>query len=195
MTRRFRQTINCPSCGCEMTIETPFSMWIRNNPRLPSSDGIVVNDADYLHHLYRDDYGRDVQYIMLIEIKTFGAAPSAQQHDTLNIFGQFLRNRKRTPTKQRNFRQVEDVTNTVYSPLNRCDVRVRAFGAHLLQFERTSPADSSWMKLDNVPIDIETLEGLLRFDIDPDTKGQLDNLLHHQPSFPLLGGNGKRTTG
>jgi hypothetical protein len=192
MTRRFRQVINCPACSCEMTIETPFSIWIRTNPRLESADGTVINDADYLHHVFKDDHGRDVQYIMLIEIKTFGAAPTDQQRDTLNIFGQFLRNRHTTPTKSKNFRQVEDVCNEAWSTMNRRKVRVRAFGSHLLQFEKTSPSDSAWIKWDGVGIDIDTLEGILRFEIDPDTKSTLDNRSHHQQEMALLGGNGKR---
>lgn len=175
-----------------MTIETPFSMWIRNNPRLKSCDGTVINDADYLHHVYKDDHGRDVQYIMLIEIKTFGAAPTEQQRDTLHIFGQFLRNRRVTPTKSRNFRQIDGVSNEAWSTLNQCNVRVRAFGSHLLQFEKTSPADSGWIKWDGVGIDVDTLEGILRFEIDPDTKSAMDNRSHHQQEMALVGGSRKR---
>ena len=131
----------------------------------------------------------------MVEVKTHGAKPTAQQHDTVHVVGQFVRNRRLTPTKDNNYRQIEPVINEAYSPLNSRSISVRAFGFHLLQFEKTCPTDSKWIKWDRVHISAEDLERILMFDVDPDIQNgivKMDNRSHHaQSEMVLFGGNAK----
>ncbi len=46
-------------------------------------------------------------------------------------------------------------------------VNVRYLGFHLLQFEQTSPDDSSWIKWDGKKIDEDTLTAILAFERHP----------------------------
>jgi len=56
-----------------------------------------------------------------------------------------------------------------------------------LQFEKTCPDDSAWIKWDGKEITPDQLVELLRFEIHPLTLKPMDARDHHrQKSFPLL---------
>ena len=179
MTRAFNDRLDCPYCGKTSTVETAFGRWVREHPELESHDGYTTCDHDLRWHKFRTELGRNFQLMMNIEIKSFGAYPTKSQLDTMHIENQLLRNRRQTPTKEMVW-QAGTAPLQVYSRMNRCRVWVRHFGVHLLRFSHQGPDDSEWIKWDKKQINAETLLGLLKFDLDPDTLRAMDWRSHHQ---------------
>lgn len=185
MTRVFNDKWSCPECGVTHYKESLFNQWLRSNKSLASENGFVFFDTDLIVHKYKTDNDRTVQYLMFVEVKTFGAMPTEAQRDTLNVVGQFLRNRNDTPSKK-HYLQVPGMGNYVHSTMSNSLVRIRAFGAHLLVFERKSPLDG-WIKWNKFYISVGQLEKLLRFELDPDSLQPMDNRIHHaQKQYPLF---------
>lgn len=138
-------------------IQTDFSLWIRQNPSLDSRQcGLSIHDVDWIVHQFKvaeDKNGpRRLANLMLIEEKRFGKEPSFAQADTLLILDQCL---------QRGNGRAE-VVNARGEP-----VLTRYYGLHTLQFSGSGPMDSERILWDRKPIDLPTLEGLIRFDIHP----------------------------
>lgn len=185
MTRPFNIHVQCANCGCMTTAETGFSRWIRERDDLDSRDaGIVCNDIDYVIHKYKTaDDSRDLQLLMVVEVKTRGAEPGPTQKDTIGLLDQFLRNRRDTPTKITDRRRLESAPVKAFSLIGKREISVRAFGVFTLQFENTGPHDSGWIKWGprRVEISEEQLAALLRFDLDPDTLEPIDLRRHHAP--------------
>lgn len=183
MTRVFNAQHHCPNCNTWQTQETAFGRWIRNNPKLQSSNGYAVTDVDgYVHeyktiHQFKNEYSRDFQLIMDIEVKTRGADLTESQRDTLHIRNQFFRNRNQTPTKKLQFQAVSAVE--VFSIMNGRRVLVRAYGVHVLRFSGLGPDDSEWIKWDGKEISAEQLTEILAFNLDPDTLKPIDLRNHH----------------
>lgn len=180
MTRPFNQQFHCPNCKTWHSAETLFGRWIRNNPSLDSKSGYVVTDQDYWIHRYKTDHGREFQLIMLCEIKTMGADLTIAQTDTLHIVNQLMRNRKQTPTKELRHQAGTTPRISVFSAMQGHHVNVRAYGMHVLTFSGLGPDDSEWIRWDKQEVNLETLTGLLRFDLDPDTLKPLDLRVHHR---------------
>jgi len=151
--------------------DKPFLGWMRKCPDLPESGcdfGWVQTDCDTVMHRYKfhvDSEGsREVQALMLLEIKTRNGEPSPSQKDTLFKVHQF-----------RGWRVI-----------NESGTRSKIWhaGVSIVSLSGTTPEDSeriSWgrfaddaeIRWDRIPInwreiDIYTLVRLLRFDIDPD---------------------------
>ena len=180
MTRPFNQQFHCPNCKTWHSAETLFGRWIRNNPSLDSKSGYVVTDQDYWIHRYKTDHGREFQLIMLVEIKTMGADLTSAQTDTLHIVNQVMRNRNQTPTKELRHQTGTTPRISVFSAMQGHRVNVRAYGMHVLTFSGLGPDDSEWIRWDKQEVNLETLTGLLRFDLDPDTLKPLDLRIHHR---------------
>ena len=180
MTRQFNQQFHCPNCKTWQTQETMFGRWIRNNRELDSAKGYCVTDQDYWIHRFKTHGDRSFQCIMLVEIKTMGAELSAAQNDLLWIIDQIMRNRRDTPTKKDTRTQAGMGVVKVRSVISKREVVLKAFGVHVLTFSALGPDDSSWITWDKKQIDQETLTGLLRFDLDPDTLNKIDLRNHHR---------------
>jgi hypothetical protein len=161
-----------------ITHETSFGRWIRNNPQLDSKDGFCVIDQDYWIHRYKTYGNRAFQLLMMVEIKTWNAALSKAQQDTLHMANQVMRNRRQTPTSKVQWQAGNSITKT-YSVMANMEVNLRVYGVHVLRFSGLGPDDSDKIYWDEVLIDKEKLTGLLRFDIDPDTLRPLDLRSHH----------------
>lgn len=185
MTAPFRRTASCPKCGHAIALADDFLQWVRENPALPS-DTVVVTDRDLLVHRFKTSHGRELQCLMSVEVKTCGARVAASQYDSLHIAGQFMRNRRTTPTK-RKFKQVDGAPNSVYSALLDRNVKCKAFGFHLLTLDGTTPANSESIIWDTHQIDADILVKILRFELDPDTLRDLDFRIHHKPKAMELG--------
>jgi hypothetical protein len=131
-------------------------------------------DIDILLHRYMvqvDKRGtRDLQCVMFVEAKTNGARLTPAQRDTLSMFSQVLRNRKRNYHRDKQGRHAGERTPPCkcHSHMLKRDVRLWMFGGHLLRMSHNSPADSDWMTWDGTPLDAETLTRVLRFELDPD---------------------------
>lgn len=184
-TRQHNQQVHCPNCGCMITHETSFGRWIRNNRKLDSGKGYCVIDQDYWIHRFKTYGDRGFQLLMGVEIKTWCSQPSDAQRDTLHMVNQVMRNRRQTPTKDVVF-QAGSAPLTARSLMLNADVKIRVFGIHVLRFSGLGPDDSDHIWWDRNEsgdwreIDKETLEGILQFDLDPDTLKPLDLRSHHQ---------------
>lgn len=179
MTRLFGQTFQCPQCGHRATLETQFSRWVRGHNLLESREGLVVLDQDMWVHRFKTDLGRCFQCLMLVEVKVLGANLTDAQRDTLHIINQVTRNRRATPTKPLRY-QAGNSPQKVHSVIYGSEALLKAWGVHVLRFSGLGPQDSEWISWDNKPIDRETLVGLLRFDLDPDTLKPFDARKHHR---------------
>ena len=145
---------------------------MRNNKCLDSvRESIVRFDLDLLLHRYKtttDGKGtRDIQCMMFIEIKTFMAKISDAQRDTLSLLNQVMRNRKPNIHSSPR-RQIKNQICRAYSRMLKKDVTLFLYGGHLLQMDGTCPKSSSLMLWDYKPINIDCLEKLLRFEMNPD---------------------------
>ena len=184
MTKQMKQHIDCPLCGASIPMQDDFHAWINTEVELDSCRiGITVADVDLIIHRFKFDNNRDYQCIMLVEKKIHGKEPEPWQTDTLNIFGQFLRNDKKTPFKGRRA-QVENRPCKAYSTMNRKVIVVKAFGYHLLQFENTNP-NNGWIRWDRKEVTICQLIKILKFELHPETLKPLDGRDHHKQG-PLL---------
>lgn len=103
MTRQFNQRFACSNCGCEMTAETSFGRWIRENKNLDSAEnGICIYDIDYIVHKFKTHYGKTFQLMMLVEVKTRNSSMTDAQRDTLYMLSQLTQNR----TLNKNMRDI-----------------------------------------------------------------------------------------
>ena len=158
MTRSFNSRIDCPTCRCQMTVETAFERWVRDNDDLDSGSGIVRFDLDMLIHKYMFDDRRDLQAMMFVEVKTFGAEVSKSQADTLGAF-----------------RQIMNGDRWIHSQMTNEDSFLCLFGGFVLTFEKTCPDDSSWIRWHGRQITAAQLVRILSFELDPnDPDAELD---------------------
>lgn len=193
MTRSMNSRLDCPTCQCKMTLETHFERWMRQESLLDSSTGIVRYDLDILLHKYmecEDGFGkRDIQALMFIEVKTWGAIPSTSQRDTLHLLDQVLRNRKKNIHAARNkwnLRGDHVPMATAYSIARDMDIQLRMYGGHVLTFEKDGPDNSSWIKWDKGHISPSQLVDLLRFRIDPDDPRIRLDIRRRSKPMPLI---------
>jgi hypothetical protein len=171
------------------TIETAFERWMRGDPELDSRKaGLVRFDCDIMLHSYAtcEDgrLDRTIQRLMFIEVKTFGAFPTAAQLDTLSLFSQVLRNRRTNIHRQKRGKHAEDHVPMAkaFSKIQNRDVCLKMYGGHLLQLSGDDPLNSESMTWDANPphwsgktIDIDALRKILRFELDPDTLLPVDD--------------------
>jgi hypothetical protein len=125
---------------------------------------------------------------MEVEVKEYGAFPTPAQRSTFQILSDYLKNtvsnmhssRGASGDRSGKFRKIYD------REFDR-EVWVRHYGIHLLQFERTSPDDSAWIKWDGTEITADQLVGLFAFDLHPYSLKPLSARDRHAPvSRPLL---------
>lgn len=178
MTRRFATYVTCTRCGANHTAESAFQRWVRENPELDSSDGHVVSDFDFfVHRFMTPTAGRAIQAVMFLEVKTKWAEMRISQRKSLSIARQLIQNR-------RGLERLHEVTDGIRGPT----IRVWNFGGFELRFSGESPTDSDRITWSGKKISAETLEMLLRFDIDPQTLRPIDwRANHHRPeqTIPL----------
>ena len=166
MTRPFKVSYTCSNCGAQTTAESGFGRWMRNNAELDSKEGIVRTDFDHTICRYKTYYeSRGFQIMMIVEVKEHGAEPDESQTDLLSFTNQILFKNKRGKNM---YNARTAVTHKLWSKKNQCWVNVRHYGVHLLQFEKTNPDDSAWIKWDRKIITKEVLVDLLRMDRRPD---------------------------
>ena len=112
--------------------------------------------------------------MMFVEVKTYMAAPTAAQADTLYLLDQVMRNRKPNVHKKPR-RQADSAPVEAYSLMMSRNVRLWMWGGHLLQLSSKCPESSNEIVWDKKhKIDVATLESILRFETDPDTLNPVD---------------------
>lgn len=199
MTTLWREFVECPNCQCRVSTEAPFNAWVREHPRLDSRDDcIVATDADLIVHRYgtrRDEYGidRSVQYLMQIEVKTFGRDLTDSQRETLRLHAMNLRTV--THSVERNsVGRFELGHRSNYRPSFVNGSHIMHYGVHLLQLGNSTPDNSDWMRWDHKPVDLDTLVALLRFELSPDSLRPINEehrkKRKRQLTLPLFAGFG-----
>ena len=197
MTRTMNSSLECPTCKCQMSMETRFERWMRDHRILDSREGLVRFDLDVLLHRYmvkEDGFGRrDIQALMFLEVKTYGATMSDCQRDTMHLLNQVLRNRRKNINGRRDKYNAKD-----HVPLARAmstirgeKICLRMFGGHLLTFEGSGPEDSEWIRWDKTEITADMLLDLLRFERDPDAPHLMLDIRRRTGPAPLLDYAGK----
>ena len=158
--------------------DTPFGQWLRQQPDLDShQEGLVISDSDWMFQKYRmnivDNVGtRELQFLMMVEVKTRCGEPSSSQQETLFFYHQML-NRK-----------------TMLRRINRSPVMVWSFGVFVLSLEGEEPEASHRMRWGVFQSDgslqyfctnsIETIKEVLRFDRRPsEPQKELELRRHH----------------
>lgn len=168
MTREFNVKYTCSHCGRQTTAETGFGRWMRNQTALDSVSGIVRTDTDHTILRYKTSLDqRDFQLLMIVEVKEFGAEPRPDQVDILSFLRQAIELRQQNHYQREAGQVGGNGSFKLRSKMNNRMVRVRFLGVHLLQFEKTNPADSRWIKWNRKPIDSGTLLGVLAMERDP----------------------------
>jgi hypothetical protein len=161
---------------CEMRSgehQTRFSEWTRTVPRLDSSIGFSMLDADRINPMKNDEKdrvswfwhrylakgekinNRILNHLMLIEEKSHGKDITFSQSDTMTIINQCMKK-----CDKDNFRVKAARGNRV---------ALCWWGYNKLQYSGASPQDSKWIKWNDQEISLETLIGILEFDINPHT--------------------------
>ena len=161
--------------------DTEFSAWLRKQERIPSSV-VSVSDCDYVIHRYKqpvDGLGtRDLQAMMILEVKTRNGEPRFAQLDSMYLQHEFSKGQMRKKS-----------TTVVHH------------GVSFLSLSGTTPDNSSRMRLGRFgeekainwrPVDGQTLESLLLFNLHPDSLTPNPYRRHHKTntfqemmSFPL----------
>lgn len=193
MTRPFSQRMQCPHCRADVTIETSLGRWLRAHPKLRSEDGTNIYDEDgsierRIVHRYKDGGEREVQCFMSVEVKEYGAKPTQAQQSTLQLLSDYIKNTFRNMHNSRG--AAENLAGKCQKVFDRRFNRlvwVRHYGIHLLQFQATSPLDSSWIRWDGKEISEDQLAMLFAFEIHPYTLKPLSARdRHRRPRQPLL---------
>ena len=165
MTKQFNSFYTCGKCGHRTSAETGFGRWMRNLPALDSIQGIVRTDLDHCILRYKTTIqGRDFQLLMIVEVKEYGAQPDKSQIDILSFIRQMIEdkgtNMHGAPTVRTH--------NLISKMRDNRKVSVRFWGVHLLQFEKTNPDDSSWIKWNRKLISKHDLVAVLAMERRPD---------------------------
>lgn len=103
---------------------TEFGIWLRNQPEIDSHEGFDGENLDYVWFQFLEGW------LITIEEKRYGFSPSKAQKDTHGIVKQMLQIASGFPIEtMRGIRPIE------YR------------GHYLVQFEKTNPDDSKWIKI------------------------------------------------
>jgi len=184
MTRQYNQTFQCSNCGCTTTTETSFGRWIRQSKKLDSRNGFAIYDVDYIVHKFKQQNNREYQLIMLIEVKTRNSDLQPAQRDTLYILNQVIENRRSNrhtgQNSHNNYHRQSRGPLKVWSVMSKRMVNLRSFGVFTLRFSGTGPCDSETIYWNKKVIDLETLEKLLAFEIDPDNFLPIEETLRNR---------------
>lgn len=141
MTKQLRNKTVCPHCGHEFDSTTPFSQWIRKLPPPLHSGNFDYQNLDGIWNSYRDGW-----YITLEEKRHGAQSDERSQRDTHNMVRQML----------------SIASQSIVLTLR--GRRPYAYRGHYeLSFEKTSPDDSAWVKINGVQYDkpLEVIKSLL----------------------------------
>jgi hypothetical protein len=167
-------------------METGFGRWMRAHPRLASEKGIVRTDTDHTILRYKThEQGRAFQLMIDIEVKENGSSPDLAQRDVLLMKNQMVSKNGHNVYEART-----KITQKILSVLSGKRVNVRHLGIHLLQFEKTNPDDSAWIRWNHREISKDQLVDILALDVDPrDPERSMMELLrdrHRRDTTPDL---------
>lgn len=157
--------------------DSPFSAWIRNEPRLDSiKERLCVVDCDYWIHQYvpRQDRwsAQMLDQIMLVELKPFQSRLSYAQRDTMRLVSACI---------QQVFYKKDGRVRTLRVKDGAETRRVQCFGTFLLTLEHGRPDTGGWIAWHGRKVSLDELIEILSFKRDPRTLRARDNRRHHAP--------------
>jgi hypothetical protein len=156
--------------------------WLRSRPGLDSRrERLSIPDVDLVVHRYRDRTSKNPKYrvdnVMLLETKAHADGPQLgtfAEHDTFGLLNALWNSR----VKHHSHGVIRSY------PVNFCGERrrVRWWGVHVWAMSGDRPDNSREMWWDQVPssISVDTLERLIKFEIDPFTFAPVDYRDHHE---------------
>jgi len=150
-----------------------FGGWLRRQESIPSNK-VVASDCDFVIHRHTTDVGthgtREVQSMMLLEVKTRNGEPQWSQLDTMWLTHICANTRKPRRT------------------IRHQNKKVFHEGVAFLSLSGTTPEDSALIrwgrfgaaaKIDWTPIAADMLLSLLRFELDLDSFAPRPYRPHH----------------
>lgn len=176
---------------------TPFHAWVRGHPDLDSiRQCLCIGDSDLWVQRYgerntRLGIKRDVQYLMLVEVKVHGRDMDAPQRDLLAIVNDLLRTNawKEQRANGQFISGHAQNARTVYSYIAGKRVRVYCYGVHKLRMSAATPELSEWMTwsggggIERYVTQDELLR-LLRFETNPDSLRPMEHREHKRRLEP-----------
>lgn len=186
MTRAMRAMFCCQHCGMKSPSENPFSSWVRTQ-LLDSRNGLTVSDIDYIFHRFHHHGNRTVQFMINVEVKTFGADVPESQRDTLAMDHQSIRTHDHhSRSGDGRVRGGTKKPPVVWSTMLKKKVVLNHLGWNLLQMSGETPDASSGLFWNKQPIAYATLVKVLQLDIHPRTFKPLTARRHKRESLPLF---------
>lgn len=150
--------------------ESPFSHWLRTQPDLESrSHKLAISDADFIFRRSRGQKimvgYKDVELIMIVELKTYDHALEYPQKQTLLDINELIR-RPDALGRRKQYRRTKAGAPSFVLP----------FGIYVLRLDGTRPDNSKsirWSRVDEddrrTVLTEEQLTKVLCFDNDPDS--------------------------
>lgn len=176
---------------------TPFHAWVRGHPDLDSiRQCLCIGDSDLWVQRYgerntRLGIKRDVQYLMLVEVKVHGRDMDAPQRDLLAIVNDLLRTNawKEQRANGQFISGHAQNARTVYSYIAGKRVRVYCYGVHKLRMSAATPELSEWMTWSDGGgieryVTQDELLRLLRFETNPDSLRPMEHREHKRRLEP-----------
>ncbi len=198
MTSRWRETVPCHQCGAAVSTEPPIKKWIRNHEDLDSQEKCLwIGDSDLWVHRWgkratrHRGVNRDVQSLMLVEVKTWWQDLDPSQRDTLWSIDQLLRTKSKVDRRLAGMFMTGHMQNARVVHGFRAGKRITllCYGAHKLRMDGATPDSSSRITWDDKAITREQLLGLLAFEISPDNFRPIEDRVHKRivdhPALPF----------
>lgn len=157
-----------------------FGKWLREDPELDSVKyGLCISDIDWIvwkYKLNQDGQGtRCVKLTLWLEIKTFCASLHKAQQELLFAY----------------HKNLHDKRQRIYSPFINKEISCWTFGCFVVRLSSGNPRRSKniWLgrftekgHIEYIPINEETLRGIVSFNLDPYTLLPIHHSLrrHHK---------------
>jgi hypothetical protein len=198
VTTDWRETAQCPNCGTHVATEQPIKTWIRKHEDLDSREKCLwIGDSDLWVHKWAEQrtrhrgYNRDIQRLMLCEVKTYWRDMDESQRDTMWNIDRLLRTKAWKDQRLSGMFAVGHLQNVrvVYGLRAGKPIVLHCYGVHKLRMDGPTPDASNRLEWDNKKISVEQLLQLLAFEISPDTFKPIEDRVHKrlvdQPTLEL----------
>ncbi len=116
----------CPRCKKTVKVGTKFSKWLRNESSLDSKYGYANHNLDYVFYAFRDNW------LITIEEKIENGNSTFSQRETHSVLTQMLKNGCQMPIQTSYGKKI-----------------IEYRGHYIIQFEKTNPEDSEWIKIND----------------------------------------------
>lgn len=190
MTKQWReQPVSCHRCGHRVDTEPPIKAWIRTHEYLDAWEkALWIGDTDLWVHKWGQrstrhrGVSRDVQYLMMVEVKTHWKDVDEPQRDSLWAIDRLLRTKAWKDQRLSGLFAAGHAQNArvVHGRIAGKAVWLYCYGVHKLRLSGSTPEDSERITWDDKPIDKGRLLDLLAFEISPDNFNRIEHRAHKE---------------